>query len=223
MTTQTVEDLQRSLDRDLSWRKKEISGLRVSAMRSDGARHYLFRAGLVLLCAHWEGFLRKSVSLYVEYVFAQGLRIRELSPVIVALAFFADVKKAAEAGYPGSEDHHLALARRILLGIDAVCSAAGWEIKTEANPGTELLDRVLASIGVDRQLGMDGATWAATRLFIDEQILRDRHRVAHGEGLRLSRDEFLERAERLSLLLDHLHSTLMSAAANGGYKAAATA
>lgn len=218
--TRTVEDLQQSLDRDLSWRKKEISGLRVSAMRSDDARHYLFRAGLVLLCAHWEGFLRKGVALYTDHVFSQGLRIRELNPVIVAIAFFADVKKAAEAGFPGSESHHLALARRILLGVDEICVAGGWEVKTEANPGTELLDRVLASIDVDRQLGMDGATWAATRRFIDEQILRDRHLVAHGEGLRLTRDEFLERAERLSLLLDHLHSTLMSAAVRGSYRAA---
>jgi hypothetical protein len=68
---------------------------------------------------------------------------------------------------------------------------------------------------------MDGAAWAATVVFIDEQILRDRHYIAHGMSFRLSRDEFLERAERLSRLLDALHSTIMSSAMSRSYRQAA--
>ena len=218
MAVQRIEDLQRGLDRELAWRKKEISGLRISAMKSDSERHYLFRAGLVLLCAHWEGFLKNGASLYLDHVFSQGLRIADLTPLMVAVAFFDDVKNAAGASFPHSEHHHISLARRILQGLDEVCVQPGWKISTGANPGSELLQKILNSIGVDPRLGMDGAGWAATMVFIDEQILRDRHQIAHGMSFRLTRDEFLDRAERLSRLLDALHSTIMASAVSQSYR-----
>lgn len=221
MAVERIEDLQRGLDRELAWRKKEIAGLRISAMRSDSERHYLYRAGLVLLCAHWEGFLKKGASLYLDHVFSQGLRIADLTPLMVAVAYFDDVTKASEANFPNSELHHISLARRILQGLDEVCVRPGWKVSTGGNPGSELLGKILESIGVDPRLGMDGAAWAATVVFIDEQILRDRHHIAHGMSFRLSRDEFLERAERLSKLLDALHSTIMSSAVSRSYRRAA--
>lgn len=221
MAVQRIEDLQRGLDRELAWRKKEISGLRLSAMKSDSERHYLFRAGLVLLCAHWEGFLKRGASLYLDHVFSQGLRIADLTPLMVAVAFFDDVKNASGASFPNSERHHISLARRILQGLDEVCVRPGWNISTGGNPGSELLEKILESIGVDPRLGMDGAAWGATVVFIDEQILRDRHHVAHGMSFRLSRNEFLDRAERLSSLLDALHSTIMSSAVSRSYRKAA--
>ena len=219
MAISTVEGLQEALERELAWRKKEISGLRVSAMRSDAARSYLFRAGLILLCAHWEGFLRRSVELYRDHVFSQGLAVRNLSPVFVAVAYYGDVRRAAEATYPGSREHHLRLAARILEGIDVACSRPTWEVRTEANPGTDVLTRLLSSVGLDPSLGLDTATWSATRVFIDEKVVRDRNLVAHGEGFRLDRDEFLERASRMTELIDKLCANVMDAAERRAYHA----
>lgn len=219
MRVTTIEELQAALERDLAWRKKEISGLRLSAVRSDAGRDYLFRAGLVLLCAHWEGFLRRAVGLYTKHVFSQGLMVRELTPVFVAMSYFGDVKKAAEASYPGSQDHHVRLANRILEGVDVPCNKSTWEVRTESNPGTEVLVRLLSSVGLDPSLGLDAASWSATKVFIDEKVVRDRHAVAHGEGLRLPRDEFLDRASRLTTLIEGLSACVLSAAECGAYRA----
>lgn len=219
MSAHTVEDFQASLARDLSWRKQEITALRLSALRSSASRDYLFRAGLVLLCAHWEGFLRNSVECYIEHVFAQGLRVRELTPVFVAVAYFGDVRRAADAGFPGSQETHVRLAERILRGTDEVCSTAGWTARTEGNPSSEVLHRLMLSVGLNSQLGLDGASWSATRVFIDEQLLRDRHRVAHGDGFRVSRSEFLDRTRRMLGLLDRLSSELLNAAEQRTYRA----
>jgi hypothetical protein len=218
MPAQTVEELQAQLDKELAWRKKEISGLRVSAARSDSDRRYLYRAGLVLLCAHWEGFLKRSVDLYVRHVFSQGLRISELVPVFVANAFFSDVKKAGEANFPGSEECHIRLAQRIQLGTTEVCATPTWEVKTEANPGSDILFKLLSSVGINTRLGYDDASWGTMRVFIDEQVLRDRHRVAHGDGFPVNRDEFLERAERMTRLLERLSSTVLGAAEARSYR-----
>lgn len=218
MSVRTVEDLQSGLERDLAWRKRELSGLRLSAMRSDATRNYLFRAGLVLVCAHWEGFLKKSVELYVDHVFAQNLKLRELSPVFVAHALFSDVMRASEAKYPGSVDTHVRLARRILEGMDEISTRSGWDVKTEGNPGTDVLVKLLSSVGINVQLGLDAAAWSTTKVFIDEQVVRDRHRVAHGEGFPISRDDFLVRTHRVIELLDRVSAQVLSAAEHCEYR-----
>ncbi|WP_241303283.1 MAE_28990/MAE_18760 family HEPN-like nuclease [Burkholderia stabilis] len=219
MSARTVEEFQAKIARELAWRKREITGLRLSARRSDGGRSYLFRAGLVLLCAHWEGFLRKSIEIYFDHVFSQKLRIRELTPNFVAASFFADVQRAGKTDYPGSPETHGKLANRILKGLDEICTHSTWDAKTEGNPGTDVLTRLLSSAGIHPQLGLDAATWSTTKIFIDEQVVRDRHRVAHGEGFRLSRIEFLERSERILLLLDRISNEFINAAENKAYKA----
>lgn len=220
MSVRTVEELQSRMARELAWRKQEISGLRLTARRADAERGYLFRAGLVLLCAHWEGFLRNAVELYFKHVFSQGLRIRELAPNFVAAAFFTDVLKAGKADFPGCTETHGKLAQRFLRGIDEVCTHSTWEVKTEGSPGTKVLARLLSSAGICPELGFDNATWSAMKIFIDEQVVRDRHRIAHGDGYRLSRHEFLERSGRMLELLDRLSSELLSAAEHRIYRAA---
>lgn len=220
MSISSVEDFQQKIARELAWRKQEISGLRMSARRSDGERAYLFRAGLVLLCAHWEGFLRNAVGLYFKHVFSQRLRIKDLAPNFVAAAFFADVQRAGKTDYPGSPETHGRLAQRILLGVDEICTQSTWDVKTDGNPGTDVLARLLASAGISPQLGFDAAAWSTMQVFINEQVVRDRHRVAHGEGFRVSRVEFLERSERMLELLDRVSSELITAAEQERYRSA---
>lgn len=216
----TLEQLQSRIERELAWRKREITSLRMAALasRSSSDKGYLFRAGTVLLCAHWEGFLKRALTAYIEHVYAQDLRIRDLAPTFVAMSFFGDVKKAASSNYPGSEEAQVALARRFLLGLDEPCNRTSWQVDTEANPGTIVLDKLLRSVGIDAQLGFDAAQWETMRVFIDEQILRDRHLVAHGEGFSLSRDQFLDRARRTIDLLDRLCASLIEAAVGAAYR-----
>ncbi|MBU9336143.1 MAE_28990/MAE_18760 family HEPN-like nuclease [Burkholderia multivorans] len=221
MSVRTVEEFQAKIARELAWRKREITSLRLSARRSDDERGYLFRAGLVLLCAHWEDFLRKSIEIYFNHVFSQNLRIRELTPNFVAAAFFADVQRAGKADYPGSAETHGRLAKRILMGLDEICTRSTWDAKTEGNPGTEVLARLLSSAGINPQLGLDAAAWSTTKVFIDEQVVRDRHLVAHGEGFTITKAEFLERSERILDLLDRISNVFVSAAEARAYRAVA--
>jgi hypothetical protein len=217
-----MESLEAALAKDLAWRKKEIVGLRNSARQSDDQRTYLFRAGLVLLCAHWEGFLKKAIDSYIDHVFAQSLRVKDLIPNFVAISFYGDARAASVAAYPGSELSHLRLAQRIALGSEVSCVERTWQASTEGNPGSEVLGRLLRSAGLDLQLAMDDATWSTMKVFIDEQIVRDRHLIAHGEGLPLNKTDFLARAQRTVRILDILSDLVIQSAQAEAYKAAAT-
>lgn len=218
MTLKTLEGLQVAIQRDLAWRKKELVELRISATQSEESRGYLYRAGLVLLCAHWEGFLRGSIEHYNGHVFAQSLRLRELLPVFVAQAIFADVLKAGQSDSPGSEKTQLRLAKRIQQGLDVVANHSQWKVRTESNPGSGVVTKLLKSVGLNDQLGLDAATWSTTKVFIDEQVVADRHRVAHGDGFPVTKAEFLERSARLISLLDQLAAQVISAAEQRAYR-----
>lgn len=215
-----VDKLQDAIQRDLAWRKHEISDIRALATRAEDASEYIFRSGQVLLCAHWEGFLKKSAKLYIDHVFSQNLKLNELIPNMVSIAYFDEVIKASTSKYPGSEDQHIRLAKKLIATINERVTTPGWNVNTEGNPGSDVLDRILKSIGIDVQLGMDNAVWATTKVFINEQLVRDRHHVAHGEGTKIGKKSLLERTERLLKLLDVLSGQLIDAAQNKIYKVA---
>ena len=66
MSVQTAEQLSDKLSDELSWRKKELSELKSLVEIRDISlpRHNaLVRSGVVILYAHWEGFI-KSASSY---------------------------------------------------------------------------------------------------------------------------------------------------------------
>lgn len=203
---EALVEFQDAVQRELAWRKREISAIRTQSFQAEEAANHVFRGGQVLLCAHSEGFLKSTTGLYIEHVFAQDVRVRDLTPQFIAIAYFGAVRKVAGAKFPGSEEHHLALAARILATFDRRVTAPAWKVDTEGNPTSEVVERILKSIGVDPHLGMDAAGWATTRVFINEHLVRDRNHVAHGEWLQPSRQSMLERAQRLLELLDQLAS-----------------
>jgi hypothetical protein len=217
MSISSVPDLQTKLEKEVTWRKKEIIEFKLMASQAEQEPYHVTRAGLVLLCAHWEGYLKKSIQRYVEHVLAQRLRLRDIAPTFVANIYFKDVKKAAESTYPGSEEHHIRLAKRILKGLDEICEPPTWEVTTEANPGTPTMEKILRSVGLDHKLGMDAAEWSTMKVFIDEQVLQDRHKIAHGEYHRIDKGEFIKRSDRLLVLLDRLTDSIMRAAINREY------
>jgi hypothetical protein len=214
----SLERLQDVLDGQLSWRKKEIVALRNAALRSSVSREYFCRAGSVMLCAHWEGFLKSSIQAYVDHVFSQGLPLTELKPPFVAIYFFRYVKNAADAAFPGSESHHIKLAKKIVESVSGRCSKAGWDVDTNGNPSSSVCSQVLVSVGLDPRFGYDETAWSVVKVFIDSQILKDRHKIAHGERFPVRREHFIERSERVIKLCEDLAVLVMAAAGSRSYQ-----
>lgn len=210
----TLEALQDQLDRSLAWRKKEIAALRRAATRASASRDYYCRAGTVMLCAHWEGFLKNAVEKYLNFVFSHELGSDRLAPNFVAIAFYGCVKKAIQTNFPGAENHHIELARKIQAGGRL---GADWNVSTGGNPGSAELSSILKSIGIDQYLGKEEGEWSVLKVFIDSQILSDRHKIAHGEGLPIPHEDFLRRASRIIEICEELSNAILDAARRGTY------
>ena len=76
MNIGSLLQLTRSLDRQLSWRKKELTALKFWVENGEeNVRNTIIRASLCLLYAHWEGFIKEAATRYVCFVAQQGLKI----------------------------------------------------------------------------------------------------------------------------------------------------
>lgn len=215
MSASAVNKLQDALSRELSWRKKEISALRSSVLRRSLSEKHFTRAGVVMLCAHWEGFLRSSIQAYVDHVFSQGLPLKLLSPKFVAISLFKDIKNASESVFP--DTHSIRLANRYVAGPDALTSRVDWRVDTGGSAGSKITGRILATVGLSEKLGLDDAAWTAARTFIDEQLLKVRHKIAHGEGVPVGANDFMDKTKRLLDMLDVLAELIIDAAAARKY------
>jgi hypothetical protein len=171
-----------------------------------------------MLSAHWEGFLRASIQSYVDFVFSQELSLGQLIEPFVAAFFYKEVMNAATANFPGSKEQHIKLAKKITRYIDEPCRRASWVVNTEGNPSSEVTRSILTSVGLDPQMGMDEASWSVYKVFLDGQLLKDRHKVAHGERFPISPENFRERSDRVIDLCESLLRQILEAAGSGMYR-----
>lgn len=70
----TVEQLEELLVQDLAWRKKEMISLKILVEKDKVNEPILLRAGIALLCAHFEGFIKRASNCYVGYHLPPALR-----------------------------------------------------------------------------------------------------------------------------------------------------
>lgn len=76
--------LENQIQSELSWRKKEISELFLIAKEND--KDVLLKSTILVLYAHWEGFIKKSSKIYLKYIIEKKIKIRALSSNFKAIA-----------------------------------------------------------------------------------------------------------------------------------------
>jgi hypothetical protein len=62
----------------MGWRIKEISAFKLASKTEEGGRRVFVRAGVALVYAHWEGFIKAASEAYLDFVDNRGHVYREL-------------------------------------------------------------------------------------------------------------------------------------------------
>jgi hypothetical protein len=192
----TFEDLEQRLTDDLSWRRKELLDLN-SLIRSK-SYNVLLRSGVVLLYAHWEGYIKTAASSYLEFVSRQKLTYNELATNFVAVAMKARLDEAKESNKATvfTEVAYFILTQgneRSIIPYEKVVS-------TDSNLSSLILREITCL------LGLDYSPYKLKEKLIDEQLLKRRNMIAHGESLAslsLDRDEYQQlHSEILAVMQD---------------------
>lgn len=211
MKIKSLTVLQDFLDQDFSWRIKEIADLKVAVRTTIPPRQRtIIRAGVPLLYAHWEGFVKNAADAYVNFVSCTRLNFSDLSDNFVVLG----MKKHL---------HNLTTAGKSKLNIEAVNFfrrqmdtraniAFGSAINTESNLSSAVFENIALAVGIDH------SKYEARYNLIDSSLLNRRNKIAHGEYLELDSKSYRDLADEVIILLRWIKTDIENSASSCRYK-----
>lgn len=190
----TVIRLQETLDRDFSWRLKEIANLKVVVKLSKRmASETAVRAAIPLLYGHWEGFIKNTATYYIEYVNGQSLKYCQLKSCFVVFGVKRKINelissKSSRISIAAIDFLREEMENRAKLKIESA-------IRTEFNLSSSVFKNILMS------LGLDFSKYESRFNLIDESLLKRRNFIAHGEYLNIDALGFRALADEVLKLM----------------------
>lgn len=208
----TVTQLCDCLDQEISWRRKELITLK---LLHDKARDHqavlLRRAGIALLYAHWEGFVKAAGTSYVEFVARQGLRFGQLTPNFIAIGMKGKLSIADDT-VKGQRLVEIATFFAAAMNEKANIPWTG-AVQTKSNLSPERLRDIITV------LGMDYHPFELKERAVVERLVRQRNLVGHGHYLDVDKDEYTDLHRAVLDMIDEFKGQLDIAATTQSFRA----
>ena len=191
----TASHLQELLDDEFSWRLKELHDIRSAARAAAGAtsQKTFIRAGVALLYAHWEGFVKAGADAYVNYLSCSGLRHTDLRSCFIALALKRHIH-----GFLSSTSS-AATVKTLEVIVAELAGPARLPIRNSVDTRSNLSSVVFTDIL--GWLGFNEQQYSTKFHLIDEGLLRRRNAIAHGNYLELEEPAFSDLMNQVVQLL----------------------
>lgn len=179
------------LDSDLTWRLDEINQLR-RALSNDGIlpAETIARAAIVLLYAHWEGYVKTISTAFLGFVAEQVETFAELRREFCAIGaeqVFAQLR----SGEKRIREKVDILDRLHRLDYETASTLKKYQPSTKSNLRYEVFSELCDMICVDAD------QFETDKNFINKIICDRKNYVAHGNELSVDHEEFEEVSEHL--------------------------
>jgi hypothetical protein len=202
------------LDRQFAWRIQEIDTIKkLCRSRRDIREQTVIRAGVALLYAHWEGFVKTSARGLLNYVLSQRKTYVELRHCYVAHGLRGKLNTVTNSG------SHIARTEAVKFIRENLNSRARFSWSDVINTKANLSSKVFANIA--EAIGLDKTKYELRYTFIDIELLKRRNQIAHGEraGTELEPDQFCALADEVIQLLRLVKADVQNIATLGSYLA----
>jgi hypothetical protein len=202
MNDEKLERFLKRVEKEWNWRQRELTFFKQALASVDMyQKEAMSRAGILLLYSHWEGFIKKISKDFLVCFANEDVR---QAPRYVIAAHLAKMHDNLSAIY-----NKINVACKCLDYISdgaKICVSIHEIINTESNLNSKILKKIADSVGVN-------FSEFETRLqFIDRSFISERHAIAHGDGRRLTEDEFLELEKNVTLLMDTFKKNIIDSA-----------
>lgn len=205
-----LTQLQDALDKEMSWRVKEIGAFRVASKGNGPERKFYIRAGIALIYAHWEGFIKISSENYLSFINHQNLTYRDLKSCFAIFGLKAKLQTLASSRKSVA---NIAAFEFINSELDnPVRMHMSTAIDTESN----LTSKVFSNIATSLDIGLE--RYETKFNLIDESLVSRRNQVAHGEYTILGGKEFGDLADEILQLMRDYKTDVENAASTQSYR-----
>lgn len=163
------------LDKDLSWRKKEITNLLLHISEQAGELQIsLIRGAITLLYAHWEGFVKNSSINYLQYICGLDHKLEKLTenfchislgkafPKLVSMNSYKQQKEVFDYINNEHQLHSLSINPTVTINTKSNLKFSVFEV-------------------ICQQIGIDYSWYETKENFINKRLLGLRNPIAHGE------------------------------------------
>jgi hypothetical protein len=190
----TVEALDQEIDAEISWRKQELTtALKLVQQASGPAQKANLRSGVLILYAHWEGWVKAVAQLYIRYVNTKSISYEALSEAFLGNALKTKMTAVEEATKPMV---HNKFATFIRSELSKGATLSEDLVRTESNLSSNVLFDILDRLGLERR-----PQYLLRANMIDIDLVHRRNTIAHGQYLDLTLDDFKTlRADTMELL-----------------------
>lgn len=169
------------LDEDLSWRKVEISDLLLLAKES--SKEVLLKSVILLLYAHWEGYIKKSSKLYLKYISEEKLNLSDLSFNFTAVSLKSHVSRCIDTKDKLTLANELIFVsnfkkienKKFKLNIDLENNLDNDIIDTQSNLKPKVFKNIIEILGLTYKEAL-----SAREHYINSQLLANRNAIGHG-------------------------------------------
>ena len=180
------------IENDYSWRIVELSNFKNSVLQAKGkAQEGMLRAGVALLYAHWEGFVKYVAEQYYHFVSYQNHTIEELSDCFVSIILRGELELL-------SNSNKLVQHNNIVqIFFEKRSKKAFFSSKSPiqtSNLKFEVFEDVCIMIGIN--LGEFRENYRSKdfdrdiQRTINEDLVKKRNIVAHGQRLPINLEEY---------------------------------
>lgn len=213
--------LEEKLSKDLSFRKQEITILDQNVF-SVMKKEPIIKSSFLVLYAHFEGFTKVAMRLYLEYLNEQDIAVKHLTHNLQTLSHISkiidirqsnSVIKYHELTEMVNDDGKIFKVKQMDKSI----------IDTESNLKYKKLMDFLFMLDLtpkNFEMNIDGniVTLDTRQNFIDEKILHKRNCIAHGENIKIEINEFQEVKDFVIEYMDKLYYYILEVCNNQMYK-----
>lgn len=211
MKLRTKENLVDYLDEEIAWRKKELSTIKNRVEKSSNKLQPTeIRSGILLLYAHWEGFLKQAAEAYLNYIIYQKHSLKDLKLNFVALCTRKELANF--------ELTNKATIHNQILEYITNCDNEKFNV-TPSNvvrTGSNLNSDILKEITVG--IGLDFYKYETKSKLIDEQLLNYRNTIAHGQYLEVDETGYLSLHEEIRKMIESFKTDIENSALMESYK-----
>jgi hypothetical protein len=208
----SLEELEDGLDKDLSWRKHEISLITGLIQKAKGPKEKtLIRAGIALMYSHWEGHIKKCAEIYLCYLNHLSHKYCDMKDNFAHLSL---AEKFAEGFSIKKYKSQKEIFSYIESGLTSNFKVDEKKvIDTESNLKSEVF------LNMIHQLGLDVSPFELKNNFIDKTMVKNRNSIAHGErvGDKELLDAYIDIEKELLVMIQTFQNMIRTAACNKSF------